>query len=466
MRPNDGPIAGSQSTSAQTLQAVRSDVVEQAAVLKAIDGRVERLAEIVGSLDTRNQAEIGAMQGALGDLQDSLGGLGERQGSEAASLALRLDALQDVLSRIAAFETLRAELDGAREEITALRTARKTDLIRIHSLAEDRDALESEIQANAARHRQELSQYRAPRPAPAMPPVASVEAAPRAAKATETTPAQAPADAQVVRRLTGKTPMPVLTRQGALDPAHAQALLDPAKAAMRARNWGAAAEAYATFLSYQSAKPGPWKQFGHAIKEMGDLGGAEHAYYRALALDASDVDTAIHLGHVLKNQDLRDQAAEVFAAALQMDPQSQAARDGLESMGCPLPDIQKMSRVKTPRIPFFKRYLFNKELAKAKRAARSRNWQAAADLYGKVLESTPANTRLLIQRGHSFKELGQLDRAEALYREALALEPLNSDAYLHVGHARKLQGDAEGARASYLRAVRYNPDNQDALDEL
>jgi len=260
--------------------------------------------------------------------------------------------------------------------------------------------------------------------------------------------------------------MPVLTRQGPLDAAHAQTLLEPAKAAMRSRNWPAAVEAYSAFLSYQPSKAGPWKQFGHALKEMGDLGSAEHAYFRALALDPSDADTPIHLAHVLKNQDQLDLAAEVFAGALQMNPGSEEARNGLSFMGYPVPDFQAPQRAATPRLSFVQRYLFKKGLARAKHAARSRDWTAAAEAYGKLIGSAPTNTRLLIQRGHAFKEMGQLDKAAALYREALAIEPLNSDAHLQLGHILKLQGDPEAARASYLRAVRFNPDNQSALDEL
>lgn len=521
IRPNDGPIAGSQSVSAQALQAVRRDVFDQAALLKVVDDRVGRLTEAIESLDDRGRTEIGGIKDALGDLQGSFGGLADRQtadaisrdrglaalqsafdglgerqaadatsrdgslaalqksldglskrqAADAASLTVRLDALQDVLTRVAAFEMIRAELQDALDEIAALKSTRKADLARIHSLAHDRDALENELQANAARHRQESATYRTTRAAPALPPVVAPEPPPPPPPVhVEPEPPAAATPAPVaintLRRPTGATPMPAFTRKGPLDAAQAQILLDQARAAMRARDWAAGIAAYSAFLSYQPAKPGPWKQFGHALKESGDLGAAEQAYFRALALDASDVDTAIHLGHVLKNQDLRDQAAEVFAAALQMDPKSEAARDGLDSMGYPWPDLQRTSRVETPRLSFLKRYEAKKALAKAKRAARARDWMSAAELYGRLLETSPANTRLLIQRGHAFKEMGQLERAESLYREALGFEPLNSDAQLHIGHIRKLQGDAEGARASYLHAVRFNPDNQDALDEL
>jgi glycosyltransferase involved in cell wall biosynthesis len=92
-----------------------------------------------------------------------------------------------------------------------------------------------------------------------------------------------------------------------------------------ARQWAAAARAYAAWLA-QHAQDWPiWVQLGHALKESGDLAGALAAYRRAEAGMPGDADLQVQLGHALKLSGDLHGARGAYAAALDLDPASDAA---------------------------------------------------------------------------------------------------------------------------------------------
>jgi len=73
-------------------------------------------------------------------------------------------------------------------------------------------------------------------------------------------------------------------------------------------------------------------RWGHVLKEQGDYAGAEAAYRRALALDRTNADTHLQLGHLLKLQARRVQAVDAYAAASRLDPELVAAREALHAL--------------------------------------------------------------------------------------------------------------------------------------
>src|SRR4051794_15404935 len=94
----------------------------------------------------------------------------------------------------------------------------------------------------------------------------------------------------------------------------------------RSGRWDAAARYYEKCLHASHDFAPVWVQYGHALKEGGDDGGAERAYRIALQL-APNPETHLHLGHILLARACNNEAAEEFLKALRLDPDFAAAHN-------------------------------------------------------------------------------------------------------------------------------------------
>jgi tetratricopeptide (TPR) repeat protein len=61
-------------------------------------------------------------------------------------------------------------------------------------------------------------------------------------------------------------------------------------------------------------------QYGHSLKEVGDIAAAENAYRRATELDPSVGEVYLHLGRVLTLQHRDQEAAAAYRCFAQVDP--------------------------------------------------------------------------------------------------------------------------------------------------
>jgi lipopolysaccharide biosynthesis protein/tetratricopeptide (TPR) repeat protein len=92
-----------------------------------------------------------------------------------------------------------------------------------------------------------------------------------------------------------------------------------------ARQWELAAALYREALDRDPRNPPIWVQYGHALKEWGELRDpdkliqAETAYRRALSLDPAVADTYLQLGHVLKLQGRTEEAKPAYLRAFAFD---------------------------------------------------------------------------------------------------------------------------------------------------
>ncbi len=103
----------------------------------------------------------------------------------------------------------------------------------------------------------------------------------------------------------------------------AAAALRAARNAARELDWLTAAGRYRTYLRYAPEDARAWIQYGHALKEAGQLAEAENAYGQAMRLDSSDVDLPLHLGHLLRRMGPerdREGAAMITAVARSRPP--------------------------------------------------------------------------------------------------------------------------------------------------
>lgn len=91
-------------------------------------------------------------------------------------------------------------------------------------------------------------------------------------------------------------------------------------AANAARDWKSARAHYAAALAIDPTLWAIWVQFGHALKEQGELSEAEAAYRRALGITPENGDTWLQLGHVLKLRGKLKHALAAYVRAWEIDP--------------------------------------------------------------------------------------------------------------------------------------------------
>ena len=86
------------------------------------------------------------------------------------------------------------------------------------------------------------------------------------------------------------------------------------------RDWNAATQAYRRYLEVTPADAGIWVQYGHSLKEQGELTEAEAAYRTASNLQPRDADSRLHLAHLLKRLNRPRQAAAIFRELMEIVP--------------------------------------------------------------------------------------------------------------------------------------------------
>jgi glycosyltransferase involved in cell wall biosynthesis len=102
-------------------------------------------------------------------------------------------------------------------------------------------------------------------------------------------------------------------------------LIAQADSARDAKNWRHAGDLYKQALELNPAAADIWVQYGHALKESGQLTEAKVAYERALELDEGVADFHLQLGHALKLLGDIGGAVRSYARAHDLDPTLSAA---------------------------------------------------------------------------------------------------------------------------------------------
>src|SRR5262249_25750620 len=105
-------------------------------------------------------------------------------------------------------------------------------------------------------------------------------------------------------------------------------IVPSADRARDARQWELATQLYREALDRDPRDPPIWVQYGHALKESGELrdvdklAQAERAYRKALSLGRSAADTYLQLGQILKLQRKTEEAQAAYLRAFALDPSS------------------------------------------------------------------------------------------------------------------------------------------------
>ncbi len=114
--------------------------------------------------------------------------------------------------------------------------------------------------------------------------------------------------------------------------APAQALITRGDAARDQRAWAKAADAYKAALEANPDLPDIWVQYGHVLKENGQISDAADAYREALQRRPAHAETKVHLAHVLKRLALYQDAMAAFEEALTLDPSDEESAQELFSL--------------------------------------------------------------------------------------------------------------------------------------
>ncbi len=106
-----------------------------------------------------------------------------------------------------------------------------------------------------------------------------------------------------------------------------------ANAARDRRDWAGAAKDYQAYVVARPRHGAIWVQLGNCLKEALQYEAALAAYRQAATLLHRNVDLHVQLGHLAKLDNRHHDAIESYSAALEIDPSSEDAKAGLESMG-------------------------------------------------------------------------------------------------------------------------------------
>src|SRR5713101_7732057 len=111
--------------------------------------------------------------------------------------------------------------------------------------------------------------------------------------------------------------------------------------AHEARRWDVAARHYRTVLQRNPRNPPIWVQYGHALKESGNLAEAEAAYRQALAYAPKVADSHLQLGRALTLQGKAQEAQASYLRAFALDPSRAASLTELVKFGWPEIEISE-----------------------------------------------------------------------------------------------------------------------------
>ena len=122
-------------------------------------------------------------------------------------------------------------------------------------------------------------------------------------------------------------------------------VISRADRARDARQWPIAAELYRKALDRNPHNPPIWIQYGHALKESGDLAEAESAYRAAMARDAGAAEPFLQLGHVLKMRGRCEEAQAAYLRAFALQPSMSEPLSELGNLGWPEAQVAELRQI-------------------------------------------------------------------------------------------------------------------------
>jgi ADP-heptose:LPS heptosyltransferase/GT2 family glycosyltransferase/tetratricopeptide (TPR) repeat protein len=142
-------------------------------------------------------------------------------------------------------------------------------------------------------------------------------------------------EAQIATSCDVLPPLPVPRRR--------PSLITRADRAREVCQWAEAARLYREALGRNPRNAPIWVQYGHVLRQIGDLPAAESAYRRALTFDPRNADTHQQLGHALKLQGKTGEAQSAYLRAYALDPLSPYSLEELAGLEWSNAEIAELS---------------------------------------------------------------------------------------------------------------------------
>jgi cytochrome c-type biogenesis protein CcmH/NrfG len=228
-------------------------------------------------------------------------------------------------------------------------------------------------------------------------------------------------------------------------------------------NWAAAAKAYTRSLELVPNEARLWVQLGHAYGQLELPEAAQIAYLNATWAQPDYVAGHRHLGYARRGTHLHDQGMRSLARALLLDP---VDRNITEIFLAEKGEAGTQESLVRAALTHADEYRPNRPMgfqatwlrAKARKAARRRNWKMAEKLYMALTRLQPGNPDPFLQMGHALNEQNRQSEAEIAYRRAIACDPLYADPWLHLGYVLTAQNQHGAAREAFANVLRLAPD--------
>ena len=192
---------------------------------------------------------------------------------------------------------------------------------------------------------------------------------------------------------------------------------------MKKNSFKDAVEAFGEALKIDAGAVETWINRGVALKEIGDLAGAEADYLHALALAPQDPVIHNNLANALMTAGRTSEAIELYRSAVKLDP---AYADAKANLGLALRDAGHLTE--------------------------------ALDLLSAAVAEHPDYAVLLNAYGNTLRQAERFDEAISVLHRAIAASPTYAEAHNNLGLAYAVTNSLEEAAAHFKRAVELRPD--------
>jgi tetratricopeptide (TPR) repeat protein len=201
---------------------------------------------------------------------------------------------------------------------------------------------------------------------------------------------------------------------------------------LQSGDFKSAERAFATALQSSPAFYPAQAAAGYLELARKDPAAALPHFDRAIELQRDYVSALLGRGQALVALNREGEAAAAFESALAADPT--------------LTDL--LGRIDVLRFRGVER-----DLAEARRAARSNRPQDAIRLYQAAIETSPESAFLYRELGLVERQSGQGDLALLHFQRAVALDPADAAALAQIGELLEAKSDIEGALAAYTSSL-------------
>lgn len=199
--------------------------------------------------------------------------------------------------------------------------------------------------------------------------------------------------------------------------------------------------------------------------DAGNLDLAIALAQQAIHLQPEFIAPYISLGNALQKGGGAAQAAEVFRAALAVDPNQPEVHNNLASALTDTGDYEgaraeaEAAQVLNPELPEAYNNLGNALLGLG-------DVDGAVEQYGRALALRPDFTDAIFNLGNAEAKRGRFEKAVDYFRDVVLSQPQRVDAHYNMANALQKIGRAGEAVESYRLALAFMPDNVDILNNL